>query len=219
MLINVDPLNPSGRPDIERLTFRGYTGVVLVSRPGADEYAAQVMGAGLMVLAVLAQESAGYMVTADVYQIGNEPDGTGPSSWARTPAEYREDWNIYRNTYPDFTMISAALVSGDPSWWRNLHAHDPSLEGCSGMAIHPYGKTAADAAELFEDYRTVQHDLARMEYPIWVTEWNRPDNEVAEYAAMLRREAVMSGWFCASDGMVSGFGITPTARRQLRGCV
>lgn len=218
MLINIDPANPNGAPPFSiDLWSAGYTGVRLVSRDDSTvrKFASDCQTDGLMVLAMIGQQSDGFMMPeADVYQIGNEPDSTGPASWTRTPVEYAEDWRIYRETYPGFTMIAAGLASGRVTWWNQLWSQTIGLPGCDGMAIHPYGRSASQAASLINAY--TKHGL-----PVWITEWNRPDHEVAAYAAMLRSapSVAMSAYFCWSDGMVPGFGITPTAVRQLRGCV
>lgn len=210
MLMNVDPSHAAGYPQAADLLKWGFTGVRLVSRPSIDNAAQYYMDQGLMVLAVIARESEGHICPADVYQIGNEPDSSGESSWTRTPAEYAEDWRIYRETYPGLTMIAAGLTSGQTAWWTQLKAIT-SLPGCSGMAVHPYGKTAAQAKTLLAAYRKITPAL-----PVWVTEWWRPSGEAAEFAAMLDQETVAHAFFCW-PGMVPGFGITPSVARQLHG--
>jgi hypothetical protein len=208
MLVNVDPSHAAGHPAAIDLLKWGITGVRLVARPGVDAAAQQYMDAGLMVLSVIARESGGHIGPADVHQVGNEPDSSGPSSWTMSPAQYREEWRIYRETFPDLVLISAGLTSGNVQWWRDLGP----LPGCSGMGAHPYNKTAAQARALIRAYKAITPSL-----PVWATEWWRPANEVTEFAAMLRAECVASAWFCWSDGMVPGFGLAPTTARQLHG--
>ena len=55
--INVDPINPLGRPDPDQLLCMGFGWVRMVSRPGAEEYAASCRRLGLRVLAAAEGEA------------------------------------------------------------------------------------------------------------------------------------------------------------------
>src|SRR5437879_2949476 len=117
--VNVDPTYPEAAPPTNSLRDLGIRWVRLVSRddPKVHLYVEECTNEGLAVLSVVARESNGYMMPgATVHQIGNEPDVNSPSSWTRTPAEYHEDWRIYRETYPDLMMIAAGLASGNSGW-------------------------------------------------------------------------------------------------------
>jgi hypothetical protein len=198
--INVDPANPAGNPDPAHLARLGARWVRLVSKPGIESYVEAAEQAGVLVLAVVARESAGYLVPgATVYQIGNEPDLTSHSSWTMTPAAYIHEWTTYRNTYPDFTMIAAGLASGQVAWWQEVAPH---LEGCAACAVHPYAQTVASGAQLLRAYRAVRPELG-----LWATEWWQPSARLIPFARMLQAETDAAIWFCWSSGMVDGFGL------------
>ncbi len=209
-LVNVDPLNPAGQPSPDALIRAGFRGVRLVSRQGVQPYVGSVQDAGLMVLAVITEQSGGFLCPADVYQIGNEPDLAGTAD-TRSAADYVSYWNLYRDTYPDPIMIGAGLASGQTPYWKAVQSAG-GLHGCSGFAVHPYGKNATTALALLLQYRAVTVGM-----PLWVTEWNRPAAEVADFAAMLEQTdgIVQSAWFCWSDSMVPGFGLSPQQGRIL----
>ncbi len=208
--VNVDPENPGGRPTPVRLRRLGATWVRLVARDTAaiHEYVDDCHTAGLNVLSVVARESAGYILPgADMHQIGNEPDQNGPSSWTRTPAEYIEDWRIYRDTYPDLPMIAAGLASGNVAWWQQVA---PSVQGCAAVAVHPYNRSATSAQTLLTAYRKVRPDMA-----IWVTEWFRELDQIVPFLRMLRTQSEAAFWFCSTEAMVSGMGLLNTPREQM----
>ena len=208
--INVDPVNPGGRPSPTSLRRLGATWIRLVSRddPAIHEYVTGCRAAGVNVLSVLARESAGYILPdADMHQIGNEPDNTGASSWTRTPAEYIEDWRIYRETYPDLPMIAAGMASGDVTWWQQVGPH---LQGCAAVAVHPYNKSATAAQTLLTAYRKVRPDLA-----VWVSEWFREPDQIVPFLRMLRSQSEAAFWFCSTDAMVPGMGLLGTSREQM----
>lgn len=208
--INVDPLNPNGRPAPAVLHRLGVNWIRLVLRNDAElkSYVAAAHDWDLKVLGVVARESAGFLgVPCEMYQIGNEPDSDGPSSWTRTTDEYIEDWRIYRDTYPDLPMVVAGLASGNLTYWQTIAPH---LHGCAGVSVHPYNKTASQAQTLLTAYRKVRPDLA-----LWVTEWFREANQVVPFSRMLNTQADAAFWFCATDGMVPGMGLLGTDREQM----
>lgn len=208
--VNVDPLNPNGRPEPAVLRRLGANWVRLVLRddPAVHDYAARCHDLNVNVLGVVARESAGFVgVECDMYQIGNEPDVNSPSSWTRTPDEYIEDWRIYRETYPGLPMIAAGLASGDVGWWQTVGPH---LQGCAAVGVHPYNKTATQAQTMLTAYRKVRPDLA-----LWCTEWFRDANQIVPFQRMLNVQADAAFWFCSTDGMVPGMGLLGTPREQM----
>lgn len=207
MYLNVDPLNPAGRPDPAMLRSLGFDGVRVVLRPGIEEYLQLCWAEGLSVLGVIARESiearplAWYMryMLPDLLQLGNEPDCEGASSWTMDPYQYAMFWReAIPLVPPEVPIVTAGLASGN-AWWLDEVKHE--LVRCSGVAVHPYAKQAGDARALLRVYR----DLYGL--PLFVTEWNRPAIEIGGFAAMLREEAAGSAWFCATSGMVPGFGL------------
>jgi hypothetical protein len=187
LLVNVDPANPENAPDPQDVRAAGFGGVRLVGRPGLEDYVEACHQADLFVLSVITEQSGGHLLAnADLQQILNEPDVEGTAD-SRTPAGYREYWRLYRETFSDVPMIAAGLGSGQPGYWRAVGA----LPGCSGFAVHPYGKSVEQARTLLRAYKSITPTL-----PLIVSEWNRPAAEVVPFAVMLRQEAVMSAWFC-----------------------
>ncbi len=210
-LCNVDPLNPDGAPFANTLIAAGFRGVRLVSRPSVAPYVQRMQDAGLMVLAVVTEQSGGYLCPADVYQVGNEPDvaGTGDSMSA---ADYVVHWNLYRETYPDVIMIGAGLASGQTSYWQAVQAAG-GLKGAAGFAVHPYARTALSAAGLLKAYQKITPGLS-----LWVSEWHRPDAEIPAFATMLRANTVMSAWFAWGGQPNPQFNLTPQSTRILGAC-
>jgi hypothetical protein len=200
--INVDPLNPDNAPRVDELQRTGVRWVRLVSRDddAVRQYVEMCWSVGLMVLAVITEQSGGYLCPADVYQGGNEPDvaGTGDSM---SPGAYVAYWNLYRKTYPELVMVGAGLGSGQISYWQQVQAAG-GLQGASGFAVHPYAKTAVQAKTMLAAYQKITPSL-----PLWVTEWNRPPAEVPAFASMLRQVSVMDAWFCWSPSVARGVGI------------
>jgi hypothetical protein len=201
MGVNVNPMNPAGRPDPKMLREIGFGSVRLVLRPGVRDYIDACHAAGLSVLGVIARESGEPGQYADwltdLLAVGNEMDGDGPSSWRMGPEEYYALWYLTRYFFPDTPLLVGGLCSGNiyrgEQYW--------CVEGATGVAVHPYGKTAAAARTLICQYR----ELAEM--PVYVTEWNRPVEEIGEFVAMLGQETAGAWWFCWSSQMVSPFGL------------
>jgi hypothetical protein len=207
--LNVDPSHSGGRVDPLRVVRVGANWVRFVSQdlPELHNYRDLCHEVGLRVLAVVARESAGYLLPeCDMYQIGNEPDSHGPSSWTRTPAEYIEDLRIYRETYPTLPMIAAGFASGDPSYFIEIAPH---LGGYAGYGVHPYNKTPSQALNLLRQYYITRPDLA-----LWVTEWHREPDQIVPFQRMLAL-ADAAFWFCALETMVPGFGLLDTPREQM----
>jgi hypothetical protein len=241
--ICVDALNAAGCPPADTLFEAGADGVRLVAfdSPEFFAYAGDLLAAGLTVAVVLARESFGdddYAGWASFYAeriaptywiIGNEMDAyllpePSPSSWKMTPQEYADFWflagTMIRERQPDAKLVIGGLVAGQPSYLDEvLPLLDPPPWG---VDVHPYGKSAGEAGELFDLYRTTvaPAELRALlasygevleawggERRLLVLEWWRPAEEIAEYEAMLRAETGWATWFCWSDGMVPGFGL------------
>ena len=213
--VNVDPLNPAGAPDPAALKAAGFNWVRLVSRPqpGVSAYIQQCQQAGIKVLAVIAGESMQNGVPykldppPDVYQLGNEPDGEGVSSWKMDQDAYTRLWNTHAAGL-NAPAIAAGLCSDDPPGWiENLL---PGLQPRPrALAVHPYGATVDDAQDLFESF-------AELQFPLWLTEWNplprdwtdqTVETDMAAVWAIFSSKAEAAFWFCWSDGMVPGLGL------------
>src|SRR5690349_18014645 len=75
--VNIDPANEAAwaQSSPARLASEGFHGVRLVSRAGIQSRIDELKAQGLLVMAVITSESAGYVPwNADFLQIGNEPD-------------------------------------------------------------------------------------------------------------------------------------------------
>lgn len=209
-LLNCDPLNSANSPGAQEIYRLGLSGVRIVCRDGVEEYVESCQSIGLFVLGVIARESQGNVLggMCDAYQIGNEPDGQGESSYKMPPDQYLEEARIYRETYPDLFMLAAGLVSGDVAYWRLI---GPKMEvlGYQGFAVHPYGKTPDQAEALLKRYQAITPKLR-----LWVTEWHRPPAEIPDWKAMLRRIGVVGdAWFCWA---YDGWDLTAAHARALR---
>jgi hypothetical protein len=181
-------------PDL--LKSRGYTFVRLVSLPNAEDYAALCRARQIAVLAVVTGESQGYVLgNADVHQFDNERD------LDQSPSDYQLNATFYQRTYPHLNWIACGMAKGSPLWWRDVAAL--GLPGFSGFAVHPYGKTASQAATLINSYKSYTPNM-----DCWITEWVRPAAEIPGYQKMLRERAVHAFWFCEDCG-VEGFSAPP----------
>lgn len=206
--VTVDPHNLAGSPDPAALRDLGLSWVRMVALPSLEPYIARCRNAGLRVLLVIARESVAVASVAsyaaryrpDAWAVGNEPDLVSPSSWSMTAEQYSLLWRealplLRRQGVP---IVTAGLASGQPGWIEPIVGQ---LHGCHAVAVHPYAKTAEEARSLIREYRRVTR------LPVWATEWNRPAGEIAGFVAMLRQEAEVACWFCATNGMVPGFGL------------
>jgi hypothetical protein len=196
--VNVDPDNPANAPTPEQVLRYNCRWVRLVSRYGVDDYAEAMQARGVMVLAVVTEQSGGYICAADMVQIGNECDLPDHGD-SFSPNKYVEYWNLYYGTwfapgkpFAHVPVISAGFASGQTSYWQHI-VNLGGLRGCSGLSVHPYAKTAAQARSLLLEYQRLSPALPAL--PIFVTEWNRPTAEIPGFAAMLNQTAAMSCWF------------------------
>lgn len=214
MYVNVDPLNSAGGPSAADLRQAGFTGVRLVSRPGVEGYCQAIQAAGLGVLAVVTDQSAGHVFGGpDVWQFGNEPDVSGTADYMPDPVQYAAGFRFYQQTYPQLNWITAGLASGQPDYLRQVLA--AGVPGAIGYGVHPYGKKPEDVFQLLGQYWQVSPQGLMLPSDLWVTEWHRPDAEIPGMVQVLRESAAFSAYFCWSEGMVHGMGLTETAKRLL----
>jgi hypothetical protein len=125
--VNVNPDHGAvNSPPPARLLEHGINAVRLVSQDSNDvrAYVTTCQEAGVFVLAVLANESHGYILDeANAVQVGNEPDGLGISSWKMTEEEYINLWNSVRQANPDRELITAGLLRSNQAWrWEHVAA-------------------------------------------------------------------------------------------------
>ena len=198
--VNVDPRHSGlATPDPNELIGLGFDAVRLVSVPASQAWHDQALYVGLRTLLIVTEESQGYIMPDGTwYQLGNEPD-VAEHGDSLTPDEYVARWRLYEQTYPWLTWVAGGLASGNPSWWQEV---GPQLEGCSACCVHPYAKNASEAEALLQSYKVVRPDLG-----LWVTEGNRPVDEVVPFARMLKLECERAWWFCWADAMVPGMGL------------
>lgn len=145
------------------------------------------------------------IIRPQVIIIGNEPDGTGPSSWSMTLDEYIALWNRYA---PDLTMyfpttkLCAAGMVGTTDYlqycWPYLNPK-PQLVN----KHYPNNKEEVQQFNVFG-------------VPVIVGEWcwkTASQQEMQDWVHMLNSTTYEHFWFCWSDGMVPGMGlVTPQGR-------
>jgi hypothetical protein len=229
--MNVDPLYSENAPPTEVLLAHGCYSVRLVSRdtPEVLSYVSACQAAGILVLAILTEESHGFWCPADMYQIGNRPDLQGMLGPYTAGSDYMgaqayvDYWTMYFNTMRDqgvtAPIIGAGLELGDPGYWKAVQTAG-GLPGAAGFAVHPYVKTAPQAKALLASYQRITPNL-----PLYVTEWNRPRAEILPFAAMLRSSAIWAWWYTWGREAAIGQGMTRkvhpldgTASRILQAC-
>lgn len=199
--LNVDPLNSAACPDPVTLRSLGFAWARLVVRPGCESYVRACVADGLQVLGVLTPESLPFRAGAEAYrswpvsawEIGNEMDGDGPASATQDPGTWRNFYYaaMHGLGWPSVPILAGGFVSGQP----DLAAAYLTVTGLTAFAAHPYAKDAEAARELLREYR--------LRFPgldLWVTEWNRPSEQIVPFARMLADEQVpVTCWFCWSD--------------------
>jgi hypothetical protein len=220
--VNCDPENPANAPTSGELLWANVRWVRLVTRESAivHDYTARMREAGIMVLAVITEQSQGHVCAdcGDIMQCGNEPDlpNHGDSFSA---SKYVDYWNLYYGTwfapgkpFAGVPLISAGLASGQTSYWQSI-INRGGLEGCSGLAVHPYAKTVVAAKPLLLAYQRLSPQM-----PLWCTEVNRPTAEIPGFAAMLRQTVAMWSWFSWGGQSDQQFNLTETQARILSAC-
>ncbi|SCE91109.1 Glycosyl hydrolase catalytic core [Micromonospora chaiyaphumensis] len=205
--VNIDPSNEAAwqQTPPTRLADEGFRGVRFVSRQWIQPRIDELKQAGLRVLAVVTDESGGYVPwNADYLQIGNEPDLPGTYL---SPSEYADLWVLYRNTYPQFAgrFVMAGLASGGQNAVNYAAAVFAAIGGRAPLpdivAIHPYAKTSAQAAG---DFDLMWNAVGR---PVVATEWHNEDDTWNFQCMLAGRSSVWNSVFSYTDAMVPGFGL------------
>ncbi len=238
-------INTAGRAEYTpaALAGLGATWTRCVAYPDFDlsPWIAQLHQRGMKALLTLPRESLGddperwgqaieehraryAAVGVDAWQLGNEPDGDGPSSWTMTHERLNRLLLIGRRTLgKDALLIGPGLVTGQPSWLDGV-----DLAQVDAVAVHPYGKNpgawwrgpawgSGEVLPLLEAY-------ARYGKRLWITEYGFSDlteQLQAEYYGVLTTtlltcelvDAAMP--FCYEQAMVRGFGLVDHGARRL----
>lgn len=209
--VNIDPSNEAAwqQSPPGRLADEGFRGVRFVSRQWVQPRIDELKQAGLQVMAVITDESGGYVPwNADYLQIGNEPDLPGTYL---SPSEYADLWVLYRNTYPQFAgrFVMAGLASGGQNAVNYAAAVFAAIGGRAPLpdivAIHPYAKDSAQAAG---DFDLMWNAVGR---PVVATEWHNEDDTWNFQCMLAGRSSVWNSVFSYTDAMVAGFGLRDAA--------
>jgi predicted chitinase len=172
-------------------------------------------------LAVYAQRYADQGV---VWEVGNEPDITSPSSWTMTQTSFTALLNLARNVLgPDAYLVAGGLASGQPDWLNGV-----DLQTVNAVALHPYGKWPSDTPvnvgwgfgpvlPLLRAYRDNLDRRGWKRIALHVTEYGAPYNELGgKYPGYIRdmtrvlAESPLLGYalqFCLTDQDVNQFGL------------
>lgn len=192
----IDVLN---RPPSEKtLSQLGATGYRAEIRAGFDyRKLTDLQSALLLGPSTTAGAVADINIVPDLVIIGNEPDGTGPSSWSMTVVEYLGLWNDVaphiKYRWPRAKLSMAGLLGLDylVNCWP---AMDPKPDYVN--------KHYPDNEQQLQEFRRYT--------PVIVGEWcwrTAKAQEMIDWEAMLERNTEHSFWFCWSDGMVPSMGL------------
>lgn len=137
-------------------------------------------------------------VFAHYYAIGNEMDAGyltehSHASTRMDPPEYGVFWGavvpVIRELQPSANVATGGFVSGSVDV---LMDYERFCRAAEVVNLHPWNKTAAEAAQLIEDCRRALgggqvrgRDLRWM-----IGEWNRPAAEIPGYVQMLRKQQI-----------------------------
>ena len=191
-----DPRYPEGDP---RSTKAGqaFRSTRYVLFPDSWPVTSDLINSGWYVTGVIARESGDPAQYAnwgppnfDIV-IGNEPDGSGESSWIMTPAEYGQLWQS-TNNYSAQRWI-AGMCSGDVARAAEYVKVAP---GAAGLHVHLYGLTPGQAKLRVSAYRGV-------DWSVRVGEWHPADG----YRYFDYSFSVPDFAFCLSDAMVPDMGL------------
>lgn len=135
--------------------------------------------------------------------IGNEPDGTGESSWSMSPDAYVELYNRVAASIPNGMKICTAGMINGPTFlnqcWSRLQ-HKPDY-----VNVH-YPNTAGDIVKFNLSFNK----------PVVVGEWcyytAKTQEQMDAWVNVLDAHTVYSSWFCLSDEMVPNFGVYKRGR-------
>ncbi|HYO55740.1 hypothetical protein [Archangium sp.] len=224
------------------LSDLGVRVVRIVAYPSINDfgYLEQLRQAGIRRWLVLASESFSgfpswgaaideynrrYGGHIDVWQLGNEPDQPGPSSWSMSPQDFTGLLWTGRDRLPGKYLVAGGLHSGNPSWLNNVN-----LDWVNGIAVHPYGQLPPGQYDpswyfghvnnLLNNYRNYLNSSGRGDKHMHVSEWGGPvqdwdwdENRHGAYIGYMSKffrgtslvgDSIM---FCAHDSMVSQFGL------------
>lgn len=203
----LDSMNPSGRPSYTRLKNLGVSSVRLEIRESAEfnKYARSLAPFQRYFLYGPSTEDLisplQYMLvnSRDVVILGNEPDGTGDSSWTMTQQEYISFWNTnaprVRALWPSVKLCAAGMVNG-PDFllgvWNDLYPA-PDL-----VNVH-YPNTVQEIQAFWQFAYTI------------VGEWcyyTGTAQEVKDWYNIIAANTQDSLYFCWSNGQVQNMGLT-----------
>jgi hypothetical protein len=201
-LLCIDPAWEPGTPSDALLQEQGYGGVRFVARPDLFDQVAHYINLGLHVMLVLARESGDPAQYAEWgpfdfgdgprlhWVVGNEPDGSGDSSWSMTPRQYRGLWRSARVLQGERWV--AGMCSGDPARAAAYLQRD-----ATGLCVHLYTLGPDGASARLADY-------GALGLPVWVGEWHQADDfALGDYDF----GEVWANDFCFSSAMVPGMGL------------
>jgi len=207
--INVDPLNPGGRPNPAGLSPFGWVRLVLRWGQTCDAYVTACIAAGLNVLAVLGSESftdhsnrgpeilryaERYADRVTAWQIGNEMDIDTPSSWTLPVDQYvalfEQCDRLIRDIHPTATIITGGSASGLTHYLEQCF--ERGMPTPDGIGVHPYGQRPdgyphaawghGNLDALIERYRVFK-------LPLWISEYGVREEDVTWQGDQLRGQA------------------------------
>lgn len=147
------------------------------------------------------------------WQIGNEPDGEGESSWTMSQDDFTMLGRTARACFPNRLIVAGGMVSGQPSW---LAGQD--LSWCDLLDAHLYLKDAPNPNDI-EDvpdidvalpgYQALGKPVILGEWGYWGDDEQRGAEEVADMVGWVapRTDVPLFFYFCADDAMVAPFGL------------
>ena len=126
---------------------------------------------------------------------------------------------------PAATVVFGGLASGNPTGYLRAVANTLGRLPVDGIGVHPYGKAPSGDNGMIPYLQTISAAFPTL--PLWITEYGdgqitKPRYEVVDYYmrlidAALRRSVAnvvpVALWYCWSDGMNPGFGITDADRQ------
>jgi len=209
----LDALREDGAPPPDTILWADLVRLVVSDSSVVYAYVQALQEHGIKVAAVWASESFPdgvpdaqvvericRRIRPEFHVIGNEADSGALSeesvaSQNMTPSEYASYFGTIaraiRRVDAHAHLLTFGSVSGRPdvyeTYLAEVERHGYAIQG---QVVHPWAKSAPDAAELLRLYRERQPA-----YPVHVMEWNRPPREIGEYAAMLDAERVASACF------------------------
>lgn len=192
-------VSADGRAGADLVKSLGATWVRIVAKKEIDQLPILMsyQNAGLRTMLVYARESfehfgswaeglawyaRQYSMLVAAWQIGNEPDLTGDSSWTMSVDELCRLGRLARAALPGRHIVCAGMASGHPSY---LDGAD--LSWCDSLACHPYLRDApnpndledlADMDVLVREYQRFGKPVVVSEYGWWGAEEGRAVAEV-----------------------------------------